>query len=58
MSIIVVVLLLQVVYMFRQISYLEPELRAINGQEKLTFLRNSHKMLERRYIDENFTDYV
>ena len=29
----------RVVYMFRQISYLEPELRAFTGQEKLTFLR-------------------
>ena len=27
------------VYMFRQISYLGPELRAFSGQEKLTFLR-------------------
>ena len=25
--------------MFRQISYLEPELRAFTSQEKLTFLR-------------------
>ena len=29
----------RVVYMFRQISYLGPELRAFSGQEKLTFLR-------------------
>ena len=29
----------RVVYMFRQISYLEPELRAFTGQEKVTFLR-------------------
>ena len=28
----------RVVYMFRQISYLEPELRAFTGREKLTFL--------------------
>ena len=28
-----------VVYMFRQISYLEPELRAFTGQKKVTFLR-------------------
>ena len=28
----------RVVYMFRQISYLEPELRASTGREKLTFL--------------------
>ena len=29
----------RVVYMFRQISYLGPELRAFSGQENLTFLR-------------------
>ena len=29
----------KVVYMFRQISYLGPELRAFSGQEKLTFLQ-------------------
>ena len=29
----------RVVYMFRQISYLGPELRAFSGQEKWTFLR-------------------
>ena len=29
------------VYMFRQISYLEPELRAFTGREKLTFLPKS-----------------
>ena len=29
----------RVVYMFRQISHLGPELRAFSGQEKLTFLR-------------------
>ena len=31
--------LYRVVYMFKQISYLGPELRAFTGQEKLTFLR-------------------
>ena len=43
--------------MIRQISYLEPELRPFTGQEKVTF-ENSNELLERRYIDENFTDYV
>ena len=47
----------RVVHMFRQISYLEPELRAFTGREKLTF-QNSYKLLEKRYIDEILTEYV
>ena len=36
----------RVVYMFRQISYLGPKLRAFSGKENMTFFENSYKLLE------------
>ena len=46
--------------MFRQISYLEPELvyERLPGKKTLPFFENSYKLLERRFIVENFAEHL